>query len=84
MENQENFVELKKIETTSGLFSFGLGEERKYFLEQIKLIDGVMLGDKKDVYKRIKQIKPDVIVLGYDQNYFTEKLSEKIQELGLK
>jgi cytidyltransferase-like protein len=59
-------------------------KERKYFLEQIRLIDKVVLGDSKDVYKRIKEIKPDSIVLGYDQMHFTEKLEEKIQEFKLK
>lgn len=59
-------------------------KERKYFLEQIRLIDTVVLGDSKDVYKRIREIKPDVIVLGYDQMHFTEKLEEKIQEFKLK
>lgn len=59
-------------------------KERKYFLEQIRLIDTVVLGDSKDVYKRIKEIKPDSIVLGYDQMHFTEKLEEKIQEFKLK
>lgn len=59
-------------------------KERKYFLEQIRLIDKVLLGSKTDVYQVIKKIKPDVIVLGYDQNHFTDKLEEKIKEFGLK
>jgi FAD synthetase len=59
-------------------------KERKYFLEQIRLVDTVVLGDQKDVYKRIREIKPDVIVLGYDQMHFTDKLEEKIQEFKLK
>ena len=54
-------------------------KERKLFLEQIRLVDQVVLGDKKDVYKIIQKIRPDVIVLGYDQIYFTEKLNEKIK-----
>ena len=58
--------------------------ERKYFLEQIRLIDTVVLGDRKDVYKRIREIKPDVIALGYDQVHFIDKLAEKIKEFGLK
>ena len=58
--------------------------ERKQLLEQIKLIDRVVLGDKHDVYKVIKRLKPDVILLGYDQTVFTDKLQEKIQEFGLK
>jgi FAD synthetase len=59
-------------------------KERKQFLEQIRLIDKAVLGDQKDVYKRIREIKPDVIVLGYDQINFTDILQEKITEFGLK
>ncbi len=59
-------------------------KERKLFLEQIKSIDRVVLGDKKDVYKMIQKIKPNVIVLGYDQIQFTDKLAEKIKAFGLK
>ena len=59
-------------------------KERKYFLEQIRLIDKVVLGDQKDVYKRILETRPDVIVLGYDQINFTDILQEKITEFGLK
>lgn len=59
-------------------------KERKSFLEAIKYIDGVVLGDKKNVYAVIKKMKPDIIVLGYDQYQFTDKLKEKIQEFGLK
>jgi FAD synthetase len=59
-------------------------KERKYFLEQIRLVDKVILGNSKDVYKRIAEIKPNVIVLGYDQMHFTDKLQEKLREFGLK
>ncbi len=57
--------------------------ERKKFLDAIKYIDRTMLGDKYDVYKNIKKIKPDVIVLGYDQVKFTQDLKKKLQEFGL-
>lgn len=59
-------------------------KERKKFLEAIRYIDQVILGNKTDVYKIINQIKPDVIVLGYDQKHFTESLTQKIQEFQLK
>ncbi len=57
--------------------------ERKKFLDAIKYIDCTMLGDKHDVYKNIKKVKPDVIVLGYDQVKFTEGLKKKLKEFGL-
>ncbi len=45
--------------------------------------DKVILGNRVDMYKRIAQIKPDIIALGYDQTAFTENLQKKLVELGL-
>lgn len=59
-------------------------KERKTFLKAIRYIDEVVLGDTKNVYAVIKKMKPESIVLGYDQYQFTDKLKEKIQEFGLK
>lgn len=39
------------------------------------LADKAVLGDLKNKYKKIKEFKPDVICLGYDQKNFTEGLS---------
>lgn len=38
------------------------------------LIDKVFLGDREDVYRVVKQVNPDVICLGYDQEYFVRGL----------
>ncbi|MDD4409253.1 MAG: type II secretion system F family protein [Candidatus Pacebacteria bacterium] len=38
MEKQENFGQLKKLESNSELFSIGLSEERKYFLENLAML----------------------------------------------
>ena len=57
--------------------------ERLYFLQNIKLVDEVVLGDEKDVYKVIKEIKPDVIALGYDQKVYVDRLEEEIMNVGL-
>lgn len=59
-------------------------KERKEYLENIRFIDKVVMGDRRDVYKVIRLIKPDVIVLGYDQNKFVNGLEEKIKDFGLK
>lgn len=56
-------------------------------LEKIRLlpfVDEAVLGDKEDKYKVIKQNKPDIICLGYDQMAFTENLKEKLEEKGIK
>jgi len=57
-------------------------KERIAFLQELSVVDRVLLGDKSDVYKVIKNIKPDTIVLGYDQKMFTEELENKIKEFG--
>lgn len=72
-----NVEEIKNTKT------FNNENERKEFLENIKLVDDVMLGDKFDPYKVIESVKPDVIALGYDQKVFVDKLEEKITEFGL-
>ncbi len=57
-------------------------KERMSFLQELSIVDRVLLGDKSDVYKAIKNIKPDTILLGYDQKMFTEELENKIKEFG--
>ena len=59
-------------------------KERLDFLKHIDLIDEVILGDKTDAYKKIGEIKPDVIALGYDQKVYVDKLADAITEFGLE
>jgi len=42
-------------------------KERKRMLESLNLADKVLIGSPKDKTKIVKKIKPDIIVLGYDQ-----------------
>ncbi|KKW29155.1 MAG: FAD synthase, partial [Parcubacteria group bacterium GW2011_GWA2_52_8] len=57
--------------------------ERKTLLESLKFVNKVVFGSKTDYLRHIMSIKPSVIVLGYDQKAFTEKLREKLAERGL-
>ena len=72
------------VRKIKGRRSFHNENERKFILSHINLIDKVILGDKKDVYKAIKEIKPDVILLGYDQTNFADKLQENLRKNNLK
>lgn len=58
-------------------------KERLELLQHIDFVDAVVLGDKTDMYKKIKEIKPDVIALGYDQEVFVDKLQTKLDEFKL-
>jgi len=55
-------------------------------LQNIKKLDYVykaFLGSKKDKYKIIEKIKPDIICLGYDQTHFTKDLKKELETRGL-
>lgn len=47
------------------------------------LVDEARLGLPGDKYKIIEDIRPDVIVLGYDQQAFTESLEDALRARGL-
>jgi len=57
--------------------------KRQQNIIKTKLADQVVLGNLDNKYKIIKQLKPDIICLGYDQIAFTEKLEEKLEEFNL-
>ena len=53
-------------------------------LQSLGFVDDVILGSLGDKYKIIEALKPDIIVLGYDQKAFTENLEEELKKRGLK
>lgn len=59
-------------------------QERLANVKNQKIVDEAKLGNLDDPYKIIKQEKPDIIALGYDQNSYTEELEDKIKEFGFK
>lgn len=58
--------------------------KRVKILKNSKLADKVVLGCLHDKYAVIKMYKPDIICLGYDQKFFVDKLTDKINEYKLK
>ncbi len=58
--------------------------ERLEAVKRCGLADEARLGNEGvDYYKVIGEVKPDVICLGYDQFTLTDKLEQKIKEMGL-
>ncbi|MFH0922652.1 MAG: adenylyltransferase/cytidyltransferase family protein [Candidatus Micrarchaeota archaeon] len=51
-------------------------KERKALLEALEVVDEVVPGALKDRYSKLKAIKPDVFVLGYDQDNVAAELKE--------
>jgi len=47
------------------------------------LVDQAILGNLDNPYTIIKEINPDIIALGYDQNSFTANLSLELKKAHL-
>jgi cytidyltransferase-like protein len=47
-------------------------------VRNLKPVDAAILGDKKDIYKIVEKIKPDVIALGYDQKHKVNEMSKEL------
>lgn len=52
-------------------------------IKELEFVDRARLGELEDPYGVIKEEKPDIICLGYDQKSFTDNLKEKIKEFKL-
>jgi len=58
--------------------------ERVKSVKKSGLADRVLLGSMGDKYALIAEYRPDVICLGYNQEFFVENLQEKLKEFGLE
>uniref|UniRef100_A0A7C3YF95 FAD synthase n=1 Tax=Geoglobus ahangari TaxID=113653 RepID=A0A7C3YF95_9EURY len=58
-------------------------EQRRRVVEALKPVDKAILGDLNDMFKPIEEIKPDVIVLGYDQHFDEEWLKRELEKRGI-
>ncbi len=59
-------------------------EQRKKVIEALKPVDQAILGSETDRYEIIEKLKPDVIVLGVDQDEQEDKLAYELSKRGLK
>ncbi len=74
----------KTIKKYKGQKPFFGEKERVKHLRLYSEIDRVILGNLDNPYKIFTNIKPDVILLGYDQKIFTEKLPQELKKINLK
>jgi len=74
----------RTVEKVKGRLPKHNEKERVKQIEKTGLTDKVVLGYLKDHYKIIQEHKPDLICLGYDQNFFADGLPEALKKLELK
>lgn len=48
--------------------------KRKKALEKLGIADNVVIGDERDFLKVVREERPGIIALGYDQKFESEKL----------
>ncbi len=58
--------------------------ERAEIVGALKLVSRVVLGGLGNKYEVINKVKPDAIVLGFDQRVNKKLLRQKIKEFGLR
>lgn len=49
----------------------------------LKPVDKAILGKDGDIFDTVREVRPDLIVLGFDQNFDEDKLSKDLEEKGL-
>ncbi len=59
-------------------------EMRRFMVESLKPVDHAVLGYKDDMYRVVEEIKPDIIVLGYDQKFSEKEIEEECRKRNLK
>jgi FAD synthetase len=57
-------------------------EQRVRMVGALNVVDKAILGSEKDIYEPLYNIKPDIIALGYDQDFDEKKLHGELRERG--
>jgi FAD synthetase len=58
-------------------------EMRLDIIKELKIVDEVVLGHEDDMYATVKEIKPDIIALGYDQVHDEKKIEQELKKRKL-
>ena len=58
-------------------------EHRLQMVAALKPVDHAILGDKTDMFRPIKEIRPDVITIGFNQHFDERTLHLQLTERGL-
>lgn len=58
-------------------------EQRLEMVNALGMVDKAFLGSETDMFEPLKQIRPDIITLGYDQNFDINLLEKELTKRGL-
>jgi len=57
--------------------------QRRDMVDALAVVDAAHLGHPEDIFVPIRDLRPDVIALGFDQHHDAEKLRDALDERGL-
>jgi FAD synthetase len=57
---------------------------RALIVGSLKPVDEAIVGGEGDIFDTVSKVKPDIIVLGYDQKFDEAELSEQLEAKGFK
>jgi FAD synthetase len=57
-------------------------EQRLKMVSALKVVDKAILGSEKDMYEPLYSIKPDIIAIGYDQDFDEGELERELRKRG--
>ena len=57
--------------------------QRLEVVKMIKFVNEAYLGNENDMFKIVKEIKPDIITIGSDQNYNITNLKKELTDRGI-
>lgn len=58
-------------------------EQRLKMVSALKMVDLAFLGSNRDIFLPVKQLKPDIITLGFDQHFDPATLQQQLASRGL-
>jgi len=75
----------KNVERFKGRKPIIPGDQRLKVIKSLKGVDEVFLGNEsEDIVEKIKEIRPDIIILGPDQNFISpENLKNRLKDMGI-
>ncbi len=56
---------------------------RVELVNELKPVDKAVLGHEGDIYQIVEELKPEIITLGYDQQFDSQKIRDELEKRGL-
>ena len=57
-------------------------ESRRQVVDALEMVDRAIVGNEGDIYAILEEVEPDVVTIGYDQDYDLDGLRADLAERG--